>query len=173
MCPATVFAGSASVSCWGQNGFTAPSGALKRPVDTQNLLKIGCPSAFLTHFAVSAGDFNDPRDSKSCAFGSCPKRDTFTGYRFFLPALLCYNTCRSSKATGLRLSQRRNPRQRYRLGGERMTQITPAHHHGKIWRAFCFHQELASVLPRFFGPGLGGLSDCPCAPMPPASCCPA
>ena len=63
----------ASVSRWGQNGLTAPRGALKRPADTQNLLKIGCSSAFLTHFAVSAGDFNHPRGSKKRAFGSCPR----------------------------------------------------------------------------------------------------
>jgi len=35
-------------------------GALKRPADTRNLFKTGCPSAFLTHLKVSAGDFNHP-----------------------------------------------------------------------------------------------------------------
>jgi hypothetical protein len=49
-----------SVSCWGQKGLTAARGALKRPADIQNLLKTGCSSAFLTHFLVSAGDFNHP-----------------------------------------------------------------------------------------------------------------
>jgi len=38
---------------------TGPAcGALKRPADTQNLLETGFASAFSTHFAVSAGDFN-------------------------------------------------------------------------------------------------------------------
>jgi hypothetical protein len=37
-----------------------PRGALKRPADTRNLFKTGCSSAFLTHLAVSAGDFNHP-----------------------------------------------------------------------------------------------------------------
>jgi len=40
---------------------TTRSGALKRPADTQNLLETGSASAFLTHFAVSAGDFNHRR----------------------------------------------------------------------------------------------------------------
>jgi hypothetical protein len=35
-----------------------PRGALKRPADTQDLFKTGCLSAFLTHFLVSADDFN-------------------------------------------------------------------------------------------------------------------
>ena len=45
----------------GTDGPPPPRGALKRPTDTQNLLKTGCSSAFSTHFVVSADGFNHRR----------------------------------------------------------------------------------------------------------------
>jgi len=51
----------------GTDGPRSPRGALKRPADTQNLLKTGCSSAFLTHFVVSADDFNHRRGGFVCA----------------------------------------------------------------------------------------------------------
>jgi hypothetical protein len=37
-----------------------------------------------------------------------------------------------------------------------MTHTTPAHHHGKVWRAFCFDWELAFVSALVLQPGIGG-----------------
>jgi hypothetical protein len=50
------------------------SAALKCPADNQPLLQTSSSSAFLTHFAVSAGDFNHRRGSVPSAIRS-PKTD--------------------------------------------------------------------------------------------------
>jgi hypothetical protein len=50
------------------------SAALKCPADNQNLLQTGSSSAFLTHFVVSAGDFNHRQGSVPNATHS-PKVD--------------------------------------------------------------------------------------------------
>jgi len=52
-----------------------PRGALKRPAGTQNLLQTGSYSAFLTHFLVSADDFNRRLRPGFFIRGACPHLD--------------------------------------------------------------------------------------------------
>jgi hypothetical protein len=49
-----------------------------------------------------------------------------------------------------------------------MTHTMPAHHHGKVWRAFCFHRELtfATAPARRAGAGSNPRTH-PCTPAPP------
>jgi hypothetical protein len=61
---------SASVSRWGQNALIAATRSVETPAGTKNLLQTGSSSAFLTHFLVSADDFNRRRSPVPNASGA-------------------------------------------------------------------------------------------------------